>query len=72
MPKGRHASEDGRSESDAQSDNHRPVKTTVQLPLSLRRWFKVHAASKDMTLYEVISNILVAYAKEHGYVNEDK
>lgn len=48
-------------------DNQKPVKLTVQIPLSLRRWFKMYAASQDMTLYEVISNILAAFAREHGY-----
>lgn len=70
MTTGGISSGDGRAHPGDEADNQKPVKTTVQLPLALRRWYKMYAASQDMTLYDVISNILLEFAHNHGYKDE--
>jgi hypothetical protein len=51
-------------------DDAKPVKTTLQLQPSLRRWYKAYAATKDVTLYDLINGILLDYAKARGYTGE--
>ncbi len=47
--------------------NDEETRTTVSLPTSLHVWLRQYALAKRMTFARLVADILLEWAKNHGY-----
>jgi hypothetical protein len=48
------------------------VKTTISVAEPLHKWLKIYGVRHDLSLQDVFDEALLAWAKAHGYAEEDE